>query len=112
VRAAGNRTGRARLTSEATERRRYEPRGLVFITGEELPSVQSTLARLLIVDLERGVVNLKRLTDLQTHALQLRQAMAAYLAHLAPQMETIQAESPARLREIRDRAMSEGQHSR
>jgi hypothetical protein len=112
VRAAGNRTGRARLTSEAKERRRYDPRGLILITGEELPSVQSTLARLLILDLDRGAVDLKKLTDLQAHALELRQAMAAYVAWLAPQMDQIQADSPAILRDIRARAVSAGLHAR
>jgi hypothetical protein len=64
VRAQGNRSGRGRLRSDFTEAPTHPPRGLIIVTGEQLPSGQSTLARTLIQRFEPGDVNLARLSEL------------------------------------------------
>jgi hypothetical protein len=45
VRAAGNRSGRARMRADGGSRPTYYPRGLIVSTGEDIPSGQSLRAR-------------------------------------------------------------------
>jgi hypothetical protein len=96
LRAQGNLAGRGRLHSNLTERRSYPPRGLIVATGEQHPSGHSVLARTLIVELRREDIDLDALSSAQATAGLLAQAMAAYIAWLAPQMDDL----PAKLREI------------
>ena len=79
IRAVGNRSGRARLQADLSERPEYPPRGLVFSTGEDLPPGQSILARLLPLQVDRERLNPARLTQVQQHAHRLPHAMAGYL---------------------------------
>jgi hypothetical protein len=67
---------------------------------------------LLIVEVERGEINLDKLTQAQQRADQLSDAMAGYIRWLAGQMEDL----PGKLREnfegARRRAISEARHLR
>lgn len=79
VRAFSNRTGRARLNPDATEKGRYEPRGLLIITAEELVSVQSTLARLSLIEIHEGDIAKGSLSILQAQSALLPHAMSSYI---------------------------------
>ena len=55
-RAAGNRSGRARMRADGGSRPTYYPRGLIISTGEDIPSGQSLRARLLVLELHPGEI--------------------------------------------------------
>jgi hypothetical protein len=91
IRAVSNRTGRTRLKSDASERGAYSPRAMVLVTGEALVQVESTLARVMIVEIEKKEeINLEKLTKLQKHSKSLPRAMASYIDWLRPQIMEIQ----------------------
>jgi len=87
IRAAGNRGGRQRLTGEMTERQTYDPRCLIISTGEITPTGQSLAARYFTVEMERGKIDLGRLTAAQKIRHLYPQAMSAYLHNLAPRLD-------------------------
>lgn len=89
LRSFANRTERGRLNPDMSERPRYEPRGMLLVTGEDLVSVQSTLARALIVELAKGEVDREKLSALQAIAHLLPHAMASYLLWLRLQLDEI-----------------------
>ena len=89
LRAQGNLAGRGRLQADLRERTSFFPRGMILSTGEQHPPGQSILARVVLIRLEKGQVDLVRLTQAQGDAAQLSHAMAGYVAWLAPQMSTL-----------------------
>jgi hypothetical protein len=112
-RALGNRQGRGRLGADTRQRRVRAPRALIVSTGEETPGGQSLRARLVIVEMHRGDVDLERLTIAQKDAADgaYARAMVGYLKWMAPQIEKLREE----LRTIKDerRAMlPAGVHAR
>jgi len=86
LRAQGNLSGRGRLQADLRERTSFFPRGLILSTGEQHPPGQSILARVVLVRLEKGEIDMARLCTAQADATQLPHAMAGYVAWLAPQM--------------------------
>ncbi len=110
LRAAGNRQGRGRMTSDTTLRRSYAPRGVVVATAEALPegpAFESAAARSLSVNLTRRDVNLERLSGLQARRGAFAQAMAGYVAWLAGRYQRLARELPDRRDAVRDRLCSE-----
>jgi hypothetical protein len=91
LRAQGNRSGRARLRPDASLRRARPPRGLVISTGEEVPSGPSLRARLVVVDVQRGDVNIEQLTMAQQDAAQgvYARAMSGFIKWLAPRLDQV-----------------------
>lgn len=79
VRAAGNLAGRGRLSADSTARATYDPRSLVIITGEDLPESESLVARLYVVEVNRGDVDKVKLTALQGQRERLCHGMSGYL---------------------------------
>ncbi len=112
IRSQGNLAGRGRLRADLSERPAFPPRGLILSTGEQHPPGQSLLARLLVVEMDRAVVDLAALTRAQREAARLPHALAGYVAWLAPQMPGL----PALLRETfegaKGRAAGPGEHLR
>jgi hypothetical protein len=109
IRAQGNRSSRSRLRADLTDRRSFPPRGVLIVTGEQLPSGPSTLARILGIELDRSQIKLDILDRLQGENVQPRlpHAMAAYLGWLAPQMATLKADLTAAFVTNRQRATSD-----
>ncbi len=66
IRSQGNQAGRDRLNSQAQLKGAYHSRGLILATGEDLPNGHSLQARMVIVSIERGSVDLGCLTALQS----------------------------------------------
>lgn len=109
-RGVGNQAGRGRRGPDMKGRAAYHARGLVLATGEDVPKGVSLRARLLIVELARGDVDLARLSALQQAARdgELAQAMAGFLQWLAGRMDDLKASLPDKVRALRDKTLAEG----
>lgn len=82
IRSFANRTGRGRLNSDTTEKTRYAPRGMLLMTGEDLISLQSTLARVLIIEISQGDIDKIALSELQLKNIReksLSHAMSSFI---------------------------------
>src|SRR5665213_969926 len=92
-RAAGNHAGRGRLDSSAKLREPRPPRGLVLSTGEDIPRGHSIRARLLILELAKGMITPVVLTECQAaaNAGEYSQAMSAFLQWLASRLDEVRA---------------------
>jgi hypothetical protein len=89
IRAVTNRTGRGRLTASAQLRDSYPARCSVLSTGESLPSGQSTVARLIPVELRPDDVDLAVLSDIQRKAGTLCFGMAGHIRDIAGHLDKI-----------------------
>lgn len=78
--------------------------------GKTVPKGVSLRARLLIVELARGDVDLPTLSALQqaARAGELAQAMAGFLQWLAGRMDDLKASLPDKVRALRDKTLAEG----
>lgn len=105
-RGAANQAGRGRLTSDIRLRRSYYPRGLVSASGEDLPAGRSLRARLWVLELTPGKMDMDVLTECQRDARAgiFAEAFAAYLQWLAQHAEAFAAELPIRYEELRAQA--------
>ena len=112
IRAFANRTGRARLRSDASEMVRTYPRGMLLATGEEQPGLQSTLARLLTIELSRTDIDKTRLTLLQGQAHRLPHAMTSYLLWIKENMTALTGAFEKRFNALRSQATTDGNHGR
>lgn len=86
LRMFGDRIGRGRLTASIQFQKEFPPRGMALVTGEDLPSGESSVARFLGVELLQGAIDLKILTKAQKEAPLLSEAMRGYIEWLLPQM--------------------------
>ena len=102
-RAAGNQAGRGRLDSSARLREPRPPRGLVLSTGEDIPRGHSIRARLLILELAKGMITPAVLTECQAaaNAGEYSQAMSAFLQWLASRLDEVRASLERRVTELR-----------
>lgn len=110
IRSFSNRTARGRLNADTTDKGRYEPRGMLQITGEELVSLQSTLARILVTEVEPGDIDKDKLTLIQQQAHLLPQAMTSFLAWIRENITDIQSGFPSRFMELRNECTKDGVH--
>jgi hypothetical protein len=86
LRGQGNQSGRNRLTADATLRPSKPPRGLVLMTGEDIPTGTSLRARLWSAEVASGSVAFARLTECQRDAAAglYAAALAGFVGWLAP----------------------------
>jgi hypothetical protein len=112
VRSVDNRAGRGRLTRDIKARQSYPPRGLVMVTGEELPETESLVARLFVVELKGDSVDLPRLTDAQAQRELYSHAMAGYLGWLKEHWSAYIKLIPERVLHYRGLASKGGAHLR
>lgn len=110
IRGLSNRTARARLNADSTEKGRFDARCIGLITGEELPEGQSTLARLSVIKVALGDIDTDKLTAYQQQAHLLPHAMTSFLLWLRDKIPAVQAEFPERFRALRTSAATDGQH--
>src|SRR5262249_32492194 len=68
LRGQANHAGRQRMNADASLRPEMYPRGLILATGEDVPSGHSLRARMVVVEIGKGDVDLGRLTQLQAAA--------------------------------------------
>lgn len=102
IRSTGNRSGRGTRTTNHEARAARFPRGLVFVTGEDIPKSPSLLGRMLIVEIKPGDIDITELTRHQMNAAEgkYRQIMANYLAWLAPRMNDLKTRLPKKIQSI------------
>ncbi len=114
VRAQGNRSGRSRLRPDGELRPVRAPRGLIMITGEDMPRGSSLRARLFVVEIETGDITSDRLSKAQEAAAGglYCQSIAAYLQWLAPQYEKVREHLQSEVARLRQEATRSGQHRR
>jgi hypothetical protein len=110
IRAYSNRTARGRLNADTTDKGRYSPRGFLQVTGEEIISLPSTLARVFVVEIQPGDIDIKKLTSLQGRAHLLPHAMCSFIRWGRDHMEEIRANFPQRFRELRSQSSTDGSH--
>ncbi len=109
LRGQANQSGRGRMGADERLRPTYFPRGLVISNGEDVPGGQSLGARMFILEVKKGDVDLQFLTKAQADAARglFAQAMAGYLVWLAPRIEELKKSLPARQLELRTAARQE-----
>lgn len=113
LRAYGDRQGRARMTSDLAIRAGYIPRGMLLVTGEDVPDVgQSGAARYIAIELEKNAIDKSKLTDLQQRAGELSAAMASYCEWISPQINSLSQTLGKTFRDLRDAAQNKGEHAR
>jgi len=112
IRAYSNRTGRGRLNADSTDKGRYEPRGMLLITGEDLVTLQSTLARVMVVEVNKGDIYKDKLTEIQGKLDYLPFSMASYISWVRDNINTIRNEFPKRFSSLRADACREGMHTK
>lgn len=90
LRAQGNQAGRSRLTSTAELRNAFHPRGMVLATGEDIPNGHSLQARLVIVNVAKGAIDIAVLSKLQKIARDggLAKVMAGFVQWVATQSKS------------------------
>ena len=88
IQAIGDRSGRGRLDRNSEERATRRPRGLALMTGEDLPPTnESTIGRLVVVDVKKGALSLDRLAAIQDRAELLPNATRGFIEWLAPRLD-------------------------
>jgi hypothetical protein len=113
-RAAGNHAGRSRLDSAAKLREAKPPRGLILSTGEEIPRGHSIRARLLILELSRGDIAARKLTECQAQAEAglYAEAMGAFVQWIAGRYGDRRAAINRRVAELRMKGTRNTAHVR
>ncbi|HEY0711388.1 MAG TPA: DUF927 domain-containing protein, partial [Polyangia bacterium] len=105
LRNVGNRSSRGRLDVDLEHRPDRPPRGLLLSNGESTPPGLSILARVVLVEVERSLLNLAEIKAVQDNVHRLRHAMAGYIEWLRPQISS----DVAAFHEARDLLRSEFQ---
>jgi hypothetical protein len=106
VRNQGDRQGRGKLTSLTEIKEGHPPRGLVYVTGESLSLLGSSLARTAHLHIQKGDIDVEKLTKAQEPAQQalLAEAMTGYLEYLAPQLDALGPQLFADFEKLRKKA--------
>lgn len=113
ARMYGDRTARNRMNADGSLRGGYIPRGNVIVTGEDLPNIgQSGTARNLVVEVRKGDIDKKVLTDLQGRTDDLSGCMRAYIEWLLPQADTLPDILKSRFIQLRLNASQDDRHGR
>ncbi len=105
-RAVGNHSGRRRMRADGTLRPVKPPRALIISTGEDVPTGESVLARMLVLEVGPGDVKADRLSALQraAHEGLLAEATSAFVVWLAARFKEIRARFDQSVLEWRDKS--------
>ena len=106
LRAAGNSQGRGRLSSDARLREAKPPRGLIVVTGEDLPKGQSIRGRTFMMEIAQGDIDSAALTKCQADAASglYAQSMAGFIHHIAAKYDLVLAEYARLFAQLREKA--------
>jgi hypothetical protein len=85
---------------------------MLLITGEELVQLQSTLARVLVLEFLAGDIDKAKLTDLQTKADLLPFAMTSFILWARDSIGSIQKSFPETFGALRAKASREDTHKK
>jgi hypothetical protein len=114
VRAQGNLGGRQRMRADTSLRPAMAPRGTTVSTGEDVPRGHSVRARMPVLEVRPGDVNVDRLTACQGNASKglYAEAMAGYIQWLATRYQQLHANLPEVFRQLRAIATRSDAHRR
>jgi hypothetical protein len=114
LRAQGNASGRQRCWADGTVRAERPPRGLILLSGEDLPRGESLRARNLALQVRQDDFPITALTPLQQDAAAglYAQALAGFLRWLAPQYAVVRSQLPGRHADLRREALGAETHPR
>lgn len=114
LRGQGNRSGRGRCGPDGSLLPVKGPRGLILSTGEEVPRGASLRARMLLLQVQPGDVDVERLTRVQAYAQRgdFAQFLANFLQWLSPNLENVRKRLPGRLDVMRQEFAKSGRHRR
>jgi len=114
IRAQGNQTGRARMRADASLKAQKPPRGLLLLTGEDVPRGESVRARMLVCEVPQGSMQWKLLGQLQKAGADglYAKAMSGYIRWLAPQYRLLSDRVRDAVQRLRSKAELSGQHRR
>jgi hypothetical protein len=110
IRSFSNRADRGRLNPDSTEQPRKDPRGMLLITGEDLVSLQSTLARTCVVEVCEGDIDLTKLSKLQENSKMLPNAMTSFICWLIDNRIEVISKFTTSFYTYRQRLNNEGFH--
>lgn len=88
VRAYGDRTSRGRATIGLENQKQFVPRGMMLITGETIVPGNSTVARLVPLELKSDSINLSELSELQKNVEYLSVSMREYIKWIKNEVNT------------------------
>lgn len=112
LRMFGDRIGRGRLNANIQFQKEFPPRGIALVTGEDMPSGESSVARFLGVELLQGAVDLKKLTEAQKESQILAEAMRGYIEWLLPQMNELPDKLHTEFLDLRAKFQEKAEHGR
>jgi hypothetical protein len=106
LRNQGNVGGRGRMNKDRKLAPAHPPRGLILLTGEEVPDGESLRARMATSELRPNAINAVKLAAAQREAAAgtYAMAMAGFIKWLAPQLEAKQAQFQEHVKTHRERA--------
>lgn len=107
VREQGNHQGRGRMKLDSKGNPTYIPRGLLVITGEQLPNGFSHSARMLAIKLEAGDIDVAKMTEAQKSKEAYKTAMAHYILWLKERWPALKKNLPPTFYEYRLKANSD-----
>ncbi|WP_180957382.1 DUF927 domain-containing protein [Brevibacterium aurantiacum] len=112
IRGAGNGSGRGRMEKDGNLRAARPTRGMVLVTGEEVPRGQSLRARMMLLNVRRGDVDWQALSIAQQHAAEgtFAAALSTYVGWLAPRLDVVCDRRNADIATLRGKVSS--QHRR
>ncbi|HZJ02829.1 MAG TPA: DUF927 domain-containing protein, partial [Thermoleophilia bacterium] len=110
LRAQGNSSGRMRMRADASLRTQRPPRGLILMTGEDVPRGHSLRARVFVLEVGPDSIAWDELSSAQQAAASgvYAEAMSAYVQWLSPERTNAYQK---RVRELRDE-LQRGGHKR
>lgn len=112
LRGVGNAAGRTRMRADTSLRAGYPPRCVAIASGERLPEGHSHVARMFPLSVAPGAIDSDLLAEAQDSRALYAVAMAGYIRYLAARFQQLQAELPARFRNLRREAQVAGGHRR
>lgn len=108
-RGYGDRVGRGRLWADGTLRKSFPPRGMCLLTGEDLPDCgQSGAVRFMSVNIQKGDIKTKVLSELQANTDLLAGHMRNYIEWLSPHIGEIAGEAREEINKLRDGFIKHG----
>ena len=110
----GDRTARSRMKTDGTTLRHgFIARGLCIATGESFPNMsESRTARAVILELNRGDVNLASLSFIQDNQDKLSYCMKHYIKWLIPKLDNLEKTLKNKFVELRDDCIKLDLHGR
>jgi hypothetical protein len=110
IRSYSNRTGRGRLAPDTSDKGKYEPRGMLLITGEEFVALQSTIARIMPIEISEGNIIREKLSEIQKSLFLLPYAMSSYLFWVRDHIQKIIESFNKQFIELREKAFKNNAH--